>query len=402
MNKKLTTISKILVLFSMLTLIISVTSIFNTKVSYAEEKVEVNLFYGDGCPHCAKVEPIFDNLKSKYPQVIFNRYEVYHDQENALLLYGLYDKYNVPSEDRGGVPVVFTGGQYFMGDRPIIDNLENKIILELSVSKNTENINKIETITNSVLENKEEEKKLDSVLPELDSIKQENKIGRNYSLWAIAGAAIVDSINPCAIAVLLILLTALMFGAGNKKRALYGGLAFTFSIYITYFLFGLGLLQLIAVTNIANIIAKIVGVVALLIGLANIKDFFFYGGGGFVMEIPRNWRPTLKKILNGITSPWGAFFAGFVVTLFELPCTGGPYFFVIGLLSQAQSIKSIIPTLLFYNLVFIIPLLLISFGVYFGVSSIEKAEEWKNKNIRALHLVAGIIMLALGVWVFLI
>jgi cytochrome c biogenesis protein CcdA len=225
---------------------------------------------------------------------------------------------------------------------------------------------------------------------------------KSYSLWAIAGAALVDSINPCAIAVLLILLTALMMGAESKKKALLGGLAFTFSIYITYFLFGLGLLQLIAVANLANIIAKIVGVVALVIGLANIKDYFFYGGGGFVMEIPRAWRPALKKILNGITSPIGAFFAGFVVTLFELPCTGGPYFFVIGLLSQAENITNIIPTLLFYNLVFILPLILITFIVYFGVSSIEGAEKWKEKNIRALHLVAGIIMLALGVWVFFI
>jgi cytochrome c biogenesis protein CcdA len=60
------------------------------------------------------------------------------------------------------------------------------------------------------------------------------------------------------------------------------------------------------------------------------------------------------------------------------------------------------PTLLFYNVVFIIPLILIVFAVYFGVSSIEKAEAWKEKNLRALHLVAGIIMIALGVWVFFI
>jgi cytochrome c biogenesis protein CcdA len=103
-----------------------------------------------------------------------------------------------------------------------------------------------------------------------------------------------------------------------------------------------------------------------------------------------------------VTSPLGAFFAGFVITLFELPCTGGPYFFVIGLLAQSESITSIIPTLLFYNLVFVLPLILIVFAVYFGVSSVEKAEAWKEKNIRVLHLIAGIIMLALGLWVFFI
>lgn len=51
MNKKLTIVSKLFVLFSMLALVTSVTPVFNTKVSYAEEKVEVSFFYGDGCPH---------------------------------------------------------------------------------------------------------------------------------------------------------------------------------------------------------------------------------------------------------------------------------------------------------------------------------------------------------------
>ena len=391
MNKKLTMVSKMFVLFSILALITSVTSIFNTKVSYAEEKVQVNFFYGDGCPHCAKVEPVIDVLKNKFPQVVFNSYEIYHNQDNALSLYKVYDEYKVSEEDRGGVPIVFIGNKYFMGDKPIIDNLENKIIANLSlISKKTE----AEISTNPIVP------LLDTQATNID--QADIPVEKSYSLWAIAGAAAVDSINPCAIAVLLILLTALMLGAENKKKALYGGLAFTLSIYITYFLFGLGLLKIILITNIAGIIAKIVGVIALIIGLANIKDYFFYGGGGFVMEIPRNWRPTLKKILNGVTSPTGAFFAGFIVTLFELPCTGGPYFFVIGLLAQANNIVIIIPTLLFYNVVFIFPLLLIVFAVYFGVSSIQKAEAWKEKNIRALHLVAGIIMLALGVWVFFI
>jgi len=391
MNKKLTIVSKLFVLFSMLALVTSVTSVFNTKVSYAEEKVQVSFFYGDGCPHCAKVEPVIDVLKTKFPQVLFNSYEIYHNQDNALSLYKLYDEYKVPQGDRGGVPIVFIGSEYFMGDKPIIDNLENKIIANLSLVPN-----KTDTEVSTIPVVSSQESKVS------DTDQSNTPVKKSYSLWAIAGAAVVDSINPCAIAVLLILLTALMIASGDKKRALYGGLAFTLSIYITYFLFGLGLLQLIAITNIAGIIAKIVGVIALIIGLANIKDFFFYGGCCFVMEIPRNWRPTLKKILNGVTSPLGAFFAGFVVTLFELPCTGGPYFFVLGLLSQAESITSIIPTLLFYNVVFILPLLLIVFAVYFGVSSIQKAEEWKEKNLRVLHLVAGIIMLALGVWVFFI
>jgi cytochrome c biogenesis protein CcdA len=377
--------------------------ILNPISSLADNGIQVNFFWGDGCPHCAKVEPVIETLETKYPQVKFNSYEIYHNKGNALLLYQLYDQYKAPEEDQGRIPIVFVNGKYFIGDKSIIDNLETEIIKALSLVKKEEKIKTITPPTPVIEKNNTEEIKDIAPPAEMeDAFANEQVDRKSYTLWAIAGAAIVDSINPCAIAVLLILLTALMVGAGDRKRALIGGLFFTLAIYLAYFLFGLGLLQLIAITNLSGIIAKIVGVLALIIGLANIKDFFFYGGCGCVMEIPRSWRPTLKKILGGVTSPAGAFLAGFVVTLFELPCTGGPYFFVIGLLSQAESVTSILPTLLFYNLVFVLPLLLIVFIVYFGISSVERANEWKEKNIRLLHLIAGIIMLALGIWVLLV
>ena len=180
-----------------------------------------------------------------------------------------------------------------------------------------------------------------------------------------------------------------------------GGLAFIASIYISYFLFGLGILKAIQALQInTKIIYGIVGIIAILIGLANLKDFFWYGKG-FVMEIPRKWRPMLQAMLRKITSPLGAFFIGFVVVLFELPCTGGPYFFALGLLSQFESYSVIIPYLAYYNLFFVLPLLIIAALIYFGQSTLEKATEWKEKNIRLLHLATGLIMLALGLWVLL-
>ena len=92
----------------------------------------------------------------------------------------------------------------------------------------------------------------------------------------VIGAAIVDSINPCAIAVLLILLGALVV-SGDKKRALRAGLAFTLSIYIAYFLFGLGLFSALRISGLSFWFYRLIGGLAILIGLANIKDFFWYG-----------------------------------------------------------------------------------------------------------------------------
>jgi cytochrome c biogenesis protein CcdA len=219
------------------------------------------------------------------------------------------------------------------------------------------------------------------------------------SLVVITAAALVDSINPCAIAVLLILLGSLLTTT-SKKRTITIGLLFAAGLYVAYFLAGLGIFSALNLTGLAKWFHLVIGILAIIVGLFNVKDFFWYGGAGFVTEIPRAWRPTLKKMLGAITNPIGAFLIGFVVIFFELPCTGGPYLFTLGYLAGLSKI-SIIPILLYYNLIFVLPLLIITALIYFGYSNIEKTTAWKEKNIRILHLIAGIIMLGLGIWVIL-
>lgn len=219
------------------------------------------------------------------------------------------------------------------------------------------------------------------------------------SMPIITSAALVDSINPCAIAVLLILLGSLLTTA-NKKKAILTGLLFTAGLFIAYFLAGLGLFHALNLTGLAKWFHTIIGIMAILIGLSNIKDFLWYGGGGFVTEIPNQWRPSLKNFLRKITGPLPAFFAGFIVIFFELPCTGGPYLFTIGYLASLPKV-SLVPILLYYNLIFVLPLLLITALIYFGYSNAEMATAWKDRNIRILHLISGMIMLGLGIWVIL-
>jgi cytochrome c biogenesis protein CcdA len=227
-----------------------------------------------------------------------------------------------------------------------------------------------------------------------------SSLGFEPSWLVVTSAAFVDSINPCAIAVLLILLGALLM-VKEKKQALLTGVFFILALYLAYLFLGLGLISFLQLSGLAKIFHQLIGVLAILIGLLNIKDFFWYGGGGFVMEIPRSWRPTIQGFLKKATSPLGAFLTGIVVTAFELPCTGGPYFFVLGLLAHNYSLSQILPILLYYNLIFVLPLLLITTLIYFGYSSVEKTTAWKDRNLRLLHLIAGLIMLSLGIWVFL-
>ena len=219
-------------------------------------------------------------------------------------------------------------------------------------------------------------------------------------VWTvITAAAFADSINPCAIAVLVILLAELLT-IHDRRSILFSSLSFISALYITYFALGIGLLGVISLAGIAQACHKIIGVLAIVVGLLNIKDFFWYGGGGFVMEIPRAWRPTIQKLLKSVTNPWAAFVIGVLVTFFELPCTGGPYAFVRGLLSQGVAWPRVIIILLYYNVIFVLPLILLTSLVYFGLTTTERINAWKDRNLRLLHLIAGFILLALGVWVF--
>jgi len=215
--------------------------------------------------------------------------------------------------------------------------------------------------------------------------------------------AFVDSINPCAIAVILLLLSALVF-FNSKKKILFGGLAFISGLYITYFIFGIGLFCTFDISKYIDpgIVHKVIGIFGIIIGLLNIKDFFWYGAGGFVMEIPRKIRPKMSLLIAKATSVPVAFFTGALVTLFELPCTGGPYLFTIGALSTKEiNYFMRIIILLYYNIIFVLPLLVILAGIYVGFINVTKAEHWKQRNLRLLHLVAGIILFVLGTWVFL-
>jgi cytochrome c biogenesis protein CcdA len=111
-------------------------------------------------------------------------------------------------------------------------------------------------------------------------------------------------------------------------------------------------------------------------------------------------RPKVKKIISGITSPGGAFIIGFIVTLFLLPCTIGPYVVASGLLSELGLLGAL-PWLLYYNLIFILPMIAITLIVYFGFARVEDVSGWKEKNIRKLHLIAGILLLLVGLGILM-
>ena len=218
---------------------------------------QATLFYGDGCPHCAKVE---DYLKKHNLENSVQEKEIYHNPQNAQEFNQICEEKRIDLMDRG-VPFLYTdNGECLVGDSQIISYFENK----------TGNA--------------------------ADNGRAVKKQAGDLTILMLIGAALVDAINPCAFAVLLILMATIL-ASGNKKRALFSGLAFSASIFISYFLMGLGLYSVIASIKTAQLFIKIIAALAIILGLFNLKDFFWYGKG-FLMEVPLSWRPKLKKIIS--------------------------------------------------------------------------------------------------------
>lgn len=214
----------------------------------------------------------------------------------------------------------------------------------------------------------------------------------------VVGAAAIDSINPCAFAVLIFLLTYLMF-LGSKKKVLQIGTIYIIVVFTTYFLAGIGLLSVIQSFHITRAVYYAAAILVLLAGLINIKDFFWYGKG-FSLEIPKSKKETIEKYIKKATIP-GAIVLGFLVAAFELPCTGGVYLAILGLLADNSDKVFGILYLLLYNLIFVLPLIIIMALVLAGYSKTDELEEWRLKKRKFMKLSLGLGMIVLGVLMLL-
>lgn len=373
------------------------------------DPARIYYFYGEGCTHCANVDEFLrdNNFYEKYSM---EKVEIYGNRTNALLLSQLFVYLKAPSSEQG-IPAIFFGlRSYLTGDSLIIKDFE-KMAEEFTTEASTPIGGQIDL---TLPPNKtapqpvpQDTAKPEANIKELSNTSSEKEPTRTpksqddtqleLTIIPVVMGALVDSINPCEFAVLILLLTTIL-ATGSDKKALKAGLLFSLSIFLSYLAMGLGLYKALTVGSLPQYFLKIIGSLAILLGLLNLKDFFWYGRGGFIMEVPISWRPKLKAILASVTSPAGAFAVGFLISLFLLPCTSGPYIVVLGLLSQKGIFSTALLYLILYNIIFVTPMILITLAVYKGFS-IKKAEEIRGKNLRFLHLIAGLLLIGMGILV---
>jgi cytochrome c biogenesis protein CcdA len=219
------------------------------------------------------------------------------------------------------------------------------------------------------------------------------------TLSVVVGSAAIDSINPCAIGVLILMVSVVLGGKGSVKRLLLLGGLYIFSIFVTYLLAGLGLIYFLASVPlfVAEYLALIVGSFVILAGILEIKDFFWYGQG-FSLQIPPYFAEKIKEYSKNVTIP-GVILLGAFIAGVELPCTGAPYLAIITLLSLNFDFHAFL-LLILYNIIFVSPLLVILFLVAGGMK-LEKIKNWKQNNKGYMRFAIGLMLVGLG-WLLIL
>lgn len=214
----------------------------------------------------------------------------------------------------------------------------------------------------------------------------------------LVGAAIIDSINPCAFGVLIFLLAYLFKAFHSRRLVLVHGLTYISAVFVTYLIAGLFLLPIISQLGRASAMAYIgIGIILIIFGILEIKDFFFYGKGpslGISSSAGRRIEMITRHITGKLST---SFFLGVFVALVELPCTGAVYLGVLALVSLAGLTASNFLLLVLYNLLFILPLVVILLLIHRGGQT-EKFEKWREKYRRYMRLAIGLLLIALGWW----
>lgn len=223
--------------------------------------------------------------------------------------------------------------------------------------------------------------------------------GESMFIPVLIASSLIDSINPCALSVLLISIAFLASLGAKRSRMIFLGLSYIFGIFIVYLFIGLGLLRVLDFFGIPNFMGKVGAAILFLFGLSSVLSYIF---PNFPLEfkIPKIIHGRMAELM-GKASFVGSFILGALVALFEFPCTGGPYLMILGLLHDGGDYMKGLGYLLFYNFIFVLPLILLLFAAS-NPELTTKVEKLKSKAAGSGKAWGGIAMIILAIVIFLV
>ncbi len=365
--------------------------------SLAEEEMgeakEENLIYMafftmPGCSQCDRTEVMISHLERKYSALKVAKF-VSTDKEHRKLFEAMCRLYDIPEE--AGVPAIFIGEDHLLGGEVRDEMLDSLIQKYLP--------------TGAPPRWEEAER--------LEEQAQENILERfkSFGPLTIVVAGLIDGVNPCAFATIIFFITYLTFLGRKGKEILLVGVSFTIAVFITYLLIGLGVLKFFQSLPffplIRNIIYGIIAVIALGLGIFSLYDYYKFKKHRIeemTLQLPRFIKKRIHKTVNSTMKEEArmrnhivaAFVAGFFISILESVCTGQIYLPTILFVLGVPKLKTYaFLYLILYNLMFILPLVIIFVLAFWGTSS-QQFSEVLRRHIGKVKLATATLFFALA------
>ena len=240
---------------------------------------------------------------------------------------------------------------------------------------------------------------------------------KSFGPWAVIGAGLVDGINPCAFTVIVFFVSFLSVMGYRRKEMLLIGSAYIAAVFVTYLAIGLGLFRAFYCLNaffwLSKVLYFLVGALSIVLGVLAVRDFIFYKKTGRTDDMALQLPPAIKNRIHGIVGRYyrqpsqnsrrvlgglllSALTVGFLISLLEAVCTGQLYLptIVIVLKEGAMRVRALF-YLIVYNVMFILPLIVVLAMALFGTTS-RDFEAFAKKHLGLVKIIMAVVFLGLG------
>lgn len=351
----------------------------------AVEPVRLFFFYSEGCKSCREIKgKVLPALQQKYGRNLEIRSLEISSISNFKLLLNL-ERLAGRKIDKTP-PLVFIGRDILEGAEAIREQLDDLI-------GKYQRQGGVDYPIVDLEENGE---------PETDISGEFRKL----SLVALIIGALADGLNPCAFTTLVFLISYLSFIGRRGKQLLLSGFLFSMGVFIAYFLSGIGLMEIInqlaALRFIGQAMRWLVAIIAAFFGFFNLYDFLVLKSGRperLKLGLGDQLTQKIHRIIRAEKQAAGylsSLSMGVAVGLLELPCTGQVYFPIIMMVREMSPVRAeAIVYLLLYNFIFLLPLLAVFVGAYYGLSN-QIMTKLVRDNLAKVKLVTALFFFGLA------
>ncbi|MEG0798911.1 MAG: hypothetical protein RR984_01750 [Bacilli bacterium] len=360
-----------------------------------EKNINMYLFYGKECPHCEEEIAFLNDYLKENKNITLHKYEVWHNTENDKKFESVR---NILNSSSTGVPFLVIGNEFIVGYGKgyTEENIKDKVSYYL----NNDYVDKTGIELNVKLPVNNKEDKPSSDKDHSINVPLLGRINPTDISLPLLSAVIgfVDGINPCAMWILLFLITMLL-GMKNRKRMWAIGLTFILSSSVCYGLFMVSWLNIASYLNSVTIFKVLVGVFAIIFGTYNIINFFKTKDIGCNVVDKRKKNKIITKVKEIVTSNSfiiaiaSTILLAFVVNVIELACSLGlPVIFTQVLsLNDINIVKKTI-----YILIYLLFFMIDDIIIFIIAMKTLKITALSNKYAKYSHFIGGIIMLLIG------